>query len=259
VAVSPNKFAISAPNAVLFSQQSAEYAQYRPEYPTELFQFLAKLCYKKELAVDCGTGTGQAAVGLAGHFINVVATDLSHNQIDHAFRKENIRYLCAPAEATGLPDHCADIVTAAVSVHWFDLEKFYTEVKRIARPNAVIAIWSYNLPVSLPEIDQFLAHFFENELKEFRPTNIDWVYGGYQGIYFPFDEIICLEFSIRYQWDISQLLGYLWSWSSVQRYIAETGHNPLISIEPGLKKNWKKNATHEFRFDIHLKAGRIEA
>lgn len=51
-----------------FSNHSQQYAQYRPKYPAELYAFLASLAPARSLAWDCGTGNGQAALGLAKHF-----------------------------------------------------------------------------------------------------------------------------------------------------------------------------------------------
>ena len=48
-----------------FSGHAADYAKFRPNYPPKLFDHLASISPKRELAWDCATGSGQAAVGLA--------------------------------------------------------------------------------------------------------------------------------------------------------------------------------------------------
>ena len=48
-----------------FSGHAADYASFRPGYPPELFDFVAALPRRRGTAWDCGTGSGQAAVGLA--------------------------------------------------------------------------------------------------------------------------------------------------------------------------------------------------
>ena len=50
----------------------------------QLFTYLASLCPAHDLAWDCATGNGQAAVALAPHFEQVIATDASAQQIDQA-------------------------------------------------------------------------------------------------------------------------------------------------------------------------------
>jgi hypothetical protein len=50
-----------------FSQQSSDYARYRPLYPAQLYEYLASLTPQHDRAWDVGTGNGQAAIGLARH------------------------------------------------------------------------------------------------------------------------------------------------------------------------------------------------
>ena len=64
-----------------FSKQASIYAQYRPSYPHELFDYLQSLCPEHEMAWDCGTGNGQSAVHLAEFFKKVYASDPSEAQI----------------------------------------------------------------------------------------------------------------------------------------------------------------------------------
>src|SRR2546430_6678173 len=58
-----------------FSKQAADYAIFRPGYPQELFVYLGSVAPSRQLAWDCATGNGQAAVGLAAVFDRVMATD----------------------------------------------------------------------------------------------------------------------------------------------------------------------------------------
>ncbi len=64
-----------------FSKQSDLYVKHRPHYPSELYQYLASLTPAHELAWDCGTGNGQAAVALAGFYNEVIASDPSQQQV----------------------------------------------------------------------------------------------------------------------------------------------------------------------------------
>ena len=51
-----------------FSKHSEQYAQHRPHYPDEIYAYLASIAPGHSLAWDCGTGNGQAAIGLAKYF-----------------------------------------------------------------------------------------------------------------------------------------------------------------------------------------------
>ena len=122
-----------------FSKQAETYAQYRPQYPDEIYAYLASVSPGLSLAWDCGTGNGQAAVGLAKHFDQVYATDASAEQISRAYQNEKVDYHVEPAEHVSLHDSSTDLVTVAVAIHWFNFDEFYREVKRVLKPNGVIA------------------------------------------------------------------------------------------------------------------------
>src|SRR5882762_11622483 len=67
-----------------FSKQAAGYSKFRPTYPQKLFEYLGRIAPSRQLAWDCGTGNGQAALGLASLFDRVMATDASEKQISNA-------------------------------------------------------------------------------------------------------------------------------------------------------------------------------
>jgi len=138
-----------------FSTQSKEYSFSRPTYPESLFEFLSKVTHQKNLAWDCATGNGQAAIGLSKYFKKVIASDASKNQIRHGFQRENIDYKLFPAENVELDNDSVDIVTVAQALHWFDFDKFYYNVKRVGKKDGIIAVWSYDMHEINPQIDKF--------------------------------------------------------------------------------------------------------
>ena len=85
-----------------FSRQVDEYAKFRPSYPRKLFDYLGSIAPSRQLAWDCGTGNGQAAIGLASVFDRVIATDASEKQISNAQPHERVEYRVAPAENSGI-------------------------------------------------------------------------------------------------------------------------------------------------------------
>jgi ubiquinone/menaquinone biosynthesis C-methylase UbiE len=126
-----------------FSDKSDLYEKYRPFYPIEFYTYLFQQVTSKIKAWDCGTGNGQVASELAKEFKNVFATDISENQLTQAAQKVNITYSVQPAESTRFPDNMFDLITVAQPIHWFDFEKFYSEVKRVAKNNAILCIVGY--------------------------------------------------------------------------------------------------------------------
>ncbi|MBV5349694.1 class I SAM-dependent methyltransferase, partial [bacterium] len=117
-----------------FAKVATAYASHRPTYPPELFVWLAEITPQRNMAWDCATGTGQAAAALAAHFEQVWATDASSSQIEAAVSCTGVTYQTAPASSSGLPDQSVDLVTVAQALHWFDLDSFYTEVRRVLKP-----------------------------------------------------------------------------------------------------------------------------
>src|SRR5688572_12597358 len=95
----------------LFSHQAADYARFRPKYPKALFRHLASVSAGRDLAWDCGTGNGQAAVALTEFFAKVIATEPSEKQLSEAQAHPKVEYRRAPAEQTDLADRSVDLVT----------------------------------------------------------------------------------------------------------------------------------------------------
>ena len=143
-----------------FSVSAADYARFRPDYPPALFEWLRGVAPARGRVWDCATGSGQAAVALAAHFAEVIATDASAAQLTAAASHPRVRYQCAPAETSALDDASVDAVTVAQALHWLDLDRFYGEVRRVARPGAVIAVWSYGQGEIEPRIDEVIGALY---------------------------------------------------------------------------------------------------
>src|SRR3954454_12384485 len=143
-----------------FNTQAKLYAEYRPDYPPQLFEFIAGAVPEHKLAWDCATGNGQAAAGLAEHFERVFATDIGAEQIAQAKPDPRIEYHVAPAERSGLADHSVDAVTITQALHWLDIPRFYAEVKRVLKPAGVFVATVYSDPVlGDAELDKILQHY----------------------------------------------------------------------------------------------------
>jgi len=241
-----------------FSGHADRYEAFRPTYPEALFAYLAELCPFHDLAWDCATGNGQAAVTLAAYFRAVIATDASHKQIGQAHPRENVRYLVAPADEVPLDDSSVDLVTVAQALHWLDLTGFYAEVRRVIRPGGVIAVWCYQLHTIAPEIDAIVHHLYADIVGADWPPERRLVEEGYRTLAFPFEELHSPPFQMVHSWDLDHLLGYLGSWSSSQRYRTRTGLDPLGLIRTELEAAWgDPGQTRDVTWPLHLRAGRV--
>jgi len=240
-----------------FSKQAAVYQSYRPTYPTELFSFLASLTPTHDLAWDCATGNGQAAMGLAPYYRQIYATDPSAQQIAHAQPHERVVYHVERAEQTALGDHSADIVTVAQALHWFNFDAFYAEVRRVLKPGGAIAVWTYGLPSLTPEIDRCVKHFHDHTVGRFWQRENRLVEQEYATVPFPFHNIPAPDLHMEKPLSLQGLTGLLRSWSAVQRFIDAHGTDPVNGISDELANLWgKTSAPKTATWKLTLKAGR---
>ena len=241
-----------------FSPFADRYARGRPRYPAELFAWLAGVVDRHDLAWDCGTGNGQAALGLAEHFARVVATDRSSEQLRHATPHPRIEYREEPAELSGLADHSADLVTAAAAVHWLDLPAFGAEVRRVARPGAALAVWTYHpARVSAP-LQEVLRRFYWDLLKPWFAPQTDLVDAGYATLELPGEPIAAPAFDVVVEWDLAELREFLASFSGVQAYLRERGEDPLELVAGELEAVWGEPRTRRvLRWPLSLRVQRL--
>ena len=240
-----------------FSVQSAAYAKFRPRYPDALFEFVAGLCSQRQLAWDCGTGNGQCAVSLAKFFDAVIATDASEKQLSNAEDHPRVEYRLARAEQSGLTGQSVDLITVAQALHWFKLEQFWPEVRRVLRPHAVIAVWCYAFVEISPEIDAVVNRYYSETVGSYWDFERELVEQGYRTVSFPFAELETPEFAIEASWPLPHLIGYLQSWSATQKFIAANARDPTEAISRELAEVWGNvSAERLLKWPIHLRVGR---
>ena len=191
-----------------FSHDSAGYAAHRPTYPAELADFLARESPARGLAWEAGCGSGQLSLLLAERFERVLASDASAQQIAAASAHPKVEYRVAPAEASGLPARCADLVVAAQAAHWFDLERYYAEARRVARPGAVLALVSYGKTRVTPELDVLIDDFHDRTLAGHWPPERAHVVDGYAQLAFPFERLAVPGLAIVREWGVDEMLAY---------------------------------------------------
>jgi SAM-dependent methyltransferase len=220
-----------------FSAQAADYAIFRPGYPPELFNYLGTVVLSHQFAWDCGTGNGQAAVALALVFDRVIATDASEKQIANAEPRERVEYRVAPAENSGIESGTIDLIMVAQALHWFDLDRFYAEARRVLKPDGVLAASAYNLLHIEPAIDEVVNQYYYEVVGPFWPPERQLV-EQFADLPFPFHKIDPPKFEMTAQWNLDHLVGYLGTWSSTQRFIAAKGSDPLEQVTDELRNAW---------------------
>lgn len=120
-----------------FSAVASPYAAHRPTYPASLFDDLARTAPSVGRAWDVGTGSGQAARGLAERFAEVVATDPSAEPLARATPHRRVVYRLGREADSGIEAGTVDLVAEAQSAHWFDQDAFHRESRRAGWPIAI--------------------------------------------------------------------------------------------------------------------------
>ena len=141
---------------------AAGYDQFRPRPPPALLQLLCRYARRERprLVVDLGCGTGLSTRAWSGTAERVVGIEPNPAMLAVVEQAPGVEYLEAHAQATGLADGGADIVTTSQSLHWMEPEPTFAEVARILRPGGVFAAYDYDWPpVVEPELDEaFIAY-----------------------------------------------------------------------------------------------------
>jgi ubiquinone/menaquinone biosynthesis C-methylase UbiE len=241
-----------------FSDHAHRYEAYRPTYPDALFSYLAWLAPAHNVAWDCATGNGQAAIKLTPYFRSIVALDASPRQLALAPSHEQITYVVALAYRTPLPDRSVDLVTVATAFHWLDFLRFYAEVQRVAKPDSILAAWSYKRPNVTSDVDVFLERFDAEVLRDFWLPDTRLAVEGYRTIPFPFDGIDTPPFRMTHEWKLDQLIGFLGTWSASLRYWNKTGRDPIEQIRDELTAAWgDPQQERQVTWDLFMRVGRV--
>jgi SAM-dependent methyltransferase len=187
----------------------------------------------------------------------VVATDPSGAQIGNAVAHGRVTYKVQAAEQPDLDDASVDLVTAAQALHWFDFERFYSQVNRVLKPNGVIAAWTYTLNLVTSEVDAVTRRFYDDVVGSYWPPERRYIEAEYRSIPFPFREIEVAPIFMTTEWTFDDYVGYLRTWSSTQRYAKDRGHDPVELVRAQLLAAWggpdKRLAVV---WPIHIRAGR---
>jgi len=241
-----------------FSASAADYATFRPKYPTELFDFVASLPEKRRVVWDCATGNGQAAVPLAERFERVVATDASADQIAHATPHPRVSYGVARADASGLEDASVDLVTVAQALHWLPLESFTAEVRRVVGPGGALAVWCYTRPVLDGELDKILFRYYSETCGPYWPADRKLVDQAYEGVPLPVDEVAAPTLKIDGLLTLREFGGYMRTWSATGKLAKAIGRDPVVEVEEELRRHWGGEGERRLvRWPVRVRAGRV--
>jgi SAM-dependent methyltransferase len=132
-----------------FSDRVENYARYRPGYPSEVVQELRAECglAPHHAVADVASGTGIWTRMLLENGNPVLGVEPNPKMREAGERLlaafPKFTSIAGTAEATTLPDHIVDFVTAAQAAHWFDRARARREFVRILKPGGwLVLLWN---------------------------------------------------------------------------------------------------------------------
>lgn len=220
-----------------FSAVAAQYADARPDYPQDLFDWIASTTPGCEQAWEAGCGSGQASRDLATRFDAVFATDPSAAQVAAASAPGNVTFAVEPAERCSLPDASVEAVCVAQALHWFDRPAFFAECVRVLRPGGVLVAWGYQDIEPPPHLAAAFTAF-RDEIEPYWPPERAFVDAAYAYFEWPLPTLDAPAFEMGVEWPLPRLLGYFASFSAVKRYREATGRDPVAAHAAAIAAAW---------------------
>jgi hypothetical protein len=157
-----------------------------------------------------------------------------------------------------LADRIADLAVAAQAAHWFDLPGYYAEVRRVARPGAVVALISYGNVRADATVGPLIDQFYSEALGPLWPPERRVVEDGYRSLPFPFQELATPPFEIRVDWTLADMMGYVDTWSAVRAMERVEGRGPIVAFGSKLARAWGDPQTaRPVRWPLSLRVGRV--
>ena len=202
------KITVDDGKAFDFGKTSKAYAKYRDIYPEEVFEKLHEIGVGVQGSrwLDLGTGTGVIPRGLAKHGADIVATDISEQQITEAIALSkdysNIKYEVLAAEDISYPEHSFDAVTACQCFWYFDPNTVVPVIKSLLKPggvflklymsylkeesiaqdsNSIVKRINGNWKGASPALQDLITHYFEDPHTETMLVDIPFTRESWHG------------------------------------------------------------------------------
>ncbi|HUE37646.1 MAG TPA: class I SAM-dependent methyltransferase [Candidatus Acidoferrum sp.] len=243
-----------------FSSRVDNYVRYRPGYPAEIIELLRSECglTKDSIIADVGSGTGKLSELFlkAGCEVFGVEPNKEMREAGERTDFENFTSIDGTAEATTLPAHSVDFITAGQAFHWFDHQKCRAEFVRILKPGGwTVIVWNDRRGDTTP----FLADY-ERLLAEF---GTDYAQASHRRTDKP--EVIRAFFGVEprfknfpnvQQFDFEGLKGRLLS-SSYAPEAGQPKHEEMLAALKRIFDARQINGQVAFEYETHVYYGHL--
>lgn len=107
-----------------------------------------------------------------------------------------------------------------------------------------------------PAIDAWIERLQYGIVEAYWPPERRFVNDAYRSLPFPFAEFFAPAFATSADWEIDHFIGYLGTWSAVQRYREVEGRDPVAMVERELRDAWGEGI-RTVRWPLALRVGRV--
>jgi len=247
-----------------FSSRVANYVKYRPSYPAAVLDLLASECglTTDSIVADVGSGTGLLAELFLQAGNRVLGIEPNHDMREAGEQLlrgyERFSSVDATAEATTLPDHSVDFITAGQAFHWFDRARVGVEFARILRPQGwIVLIWNERRVDSTPFLRAYeqLLLTYSTDYAEVNHKLID------QDVIraaFPTLSFQLRTFDNEQRFDLAGVTGRLLS-SSYAPEVGHPNHAPMLAELAAIFEKHQQNGEIVFEYETRVNYGQAIA
>jgi len=199
-----------------FTSTVDAYRRWRPSYPEAFLRWVRSLA-RGARCVDLGSGTGILARQLTEEGFTVTGVEPNDAMRTAAVEDGGATFVSGTAEATGLADGVADLVTGGQAFHWFDLDRALPEIDRILAPAGVaVAVWNERAP-------EGFAATYDAVLQKFCPGYADAPRSEHTiaDLRERLTGEVDQAFTVRQELDLRGVIGRAWSASYVVRGVLD--------------------------------------
>ena len=215
------------------------YSKYRPTYPkaviSAITNYITRCGGSLGLAVDVACGSGQSTFHLKDTFKRIIGVDISKAQIEEANSKckakniDNIEFRVGNGTELPFVGESVDVVTIAQALHWLDVDRFFSECKRVLKNKGCLAVYGYgNVQVVNQQCNALVSNFYRNSLQGCWHEARHHIDNEYRTIELPFSNTQRIDMTMPYETSLEAFIGYLSTWSGYQKYCEDHPDNTLL-------------------------------